>query len=85
LIVNLYKLNLRELFEILYERLGNGVQRAVRLTTAREVDVRDTISKDKFAVAGKTIQHKRKPLIALDIAGSLEELVQHRADQISRR
>ena len=55
LIVNLDKLDLGELFEIFDKRLGNGIKRAVRLATAREVDMRNTVGKRKFAVAGKAI------------------------------
>ncbi len=55
LIINLDKLDLGELFEIFDKRLGNGIKRAVRLATAREVDMRNAVGKRKFAVAGKTI------------------------------
>jgi len=55
LIVNLDELNFWELFEILHDRLGDGVQCAVRLTTAREIDVRDTVCIFELGVSGKAI------------------------------
>ena len=81
-VVDLDKLNLGELFEIYHQRAGDGVQRAIRLTTAREIDVRNTIGKCEFAVTSKTVEHERKSLVAFNITGSFEIFVEHRANQV---
>jgi hypothetical protein len=47
--------------------------------------VRDTVGVGEPAIPRETIQHKRKSLIAFNIAWTLEEFIQHRADQILRR
>ena len=75
LIVDLDELDLGELFEVLDKRLGNGIERAVRLTTAGEVDVCNTIGKGKFAVTSKAIKHKCETFVAFDIAGTFEEFI----------
>ena len=74
-IVDLDKLNLRELFEILRERLRDSVKCAVRLAVACEINVCNTICKDKFAVTRKTVEHKPKPLIPFNIARTLEVFI----------
>ena len=56
-IVNLDELNFRELFEIFHERARDGIKRAIRLTIAHKIDMRDTIGKHKFAVTVETVQH----------------------------
>ena len=81
-VVDLDKLNLGELFEIYHQRAGDGIQRAIRLTTAREIDMRDAIGKYEFAVTGKTVEHECKSLVAFNIAGSFEIFIEYRADQI---
>ena len=83
LVVDFDELNFRELLEVLDERLGNGVECAVRLAVAAEVDIRNTIGVGQFAIAGKAVQYKRQSLVAFDIAGTLEEFIQHRADKVS--
>jgi hypothetical protein len=75
-------LNFRELFEIFRERAGDGIERAIRLATARKIDVRNAISKYKFAIAGEAIEHEGESLIAFDIAGTFEEFIQDAADQV---
>jgi len=55
LVVNLDELNLRELLEVLYQRLGNGVKRAVRLAITNEVNMRNTIGKGKLAITCKPV------------------------------
>lgn len=84
MIVDLDELDVRELLEVRHERTGNGIERAVRLTIAREVDMGDTIREGEPAVACETIQHESKPLIAFHVAGTFEEFIQHRADEVLR-
>ena len=42
----------------------------------------NAIGKCKFAVTGETIEHEGESLVALDIAGTLEVFIKHRANQI---
>ena len=75
-------MNFGELFEVEREWERDGIERAVRLTTTREIYMRDAIGKCQFAVASETIEHEGKSLVALDIAGTLEVFIEHGADQI---
>ena len=81
-IVNFHELNFRELFEIFHERARDGVERAVRLATAREVYMRDTIGKCNFVVASESVEHEGEPLVAFDAAGTFEIFIEHCANQI---
>jgi len=74
-IIDLDELNLRELFEILSERLRDGIKCTVRLAIACEIHLGNTICNDKFAVTRKTIQHKPQPLIPFYIARAFEEFI----------
>ncbi len=82
MIVDLDKLNLRELFEIRHQWTGNGVKRPVRLAIARQINVCNAIRKHKSAVAGEAIVYHRKPLIALHVTGTLEEFIEHGIDRV---
>ena len=82
MIVYLDELNLRELFEIRHDRLRDGIQRAIRLTTAREIDVRDAVCIFEFAVPGEAVEHECETLVAFHIAGTLEVFIEHGANQI---
>ncbi len=84
-IIDLHELHFRELFEVLHERARNGIERAVRLTTASQVDMRHAIGKCQFAVTGETVEHESEALIAFDIAGTFEIFIEHRTDQILGR
>ena len=75
-------MNFRELLEIEHKRERDGIERTVRLATAREIDMRDTIGKDKFAITVETIEHKRESLVAFDIARSFEVFIEDSTDQI---
>ncbi len=44
--------------------------------------MRDAIGIFDFAVAGESVQHEGKPLIALHVAGTFEEFIERRADEI---
>jgi len=78
-------LYLGELFEIEHKRPRNGIERAVRLTTASQINMRHTVSKCQFAVTGKAVEHQGESLVAFDIARTLEKFIQYSADQIFRR
>lgn len=54
------------------------------MTRAREIDVRDAVGIFDAAVAGKSVQHERKSLIAFHTAGTFEEFIERRADKIER-
>lgn len=82
MIVYLDELDFRELFEVRHDRLCNGIQRAVRLTTTREIDVCNAACIFEFSVSGETIKHERETLIALHIARTFEVFIENRADQI---
>ena len=81
-IVDLDELHFGELLEILRERLCDVIQRAIGLALPDEIDMRHTIGIGKAAVAGETIEYQRESLVPFDIAGTLEELIEHRAEQI---
>jgi hypothetical protein len=42
----------------------------------------DAIGVFDFAVTGEAVEHKREPLIALHVAGTLEIFIEHGTDQI---
>jgi hypothetical protein len=48
-------LHFGELLEVLHERYGDVIQRAVRLALTREVDVGDAVGIFDFAVAGEAV------------------------------
>ena len=75
-------MNFGELFEVEHQRERDGVKRAVRLAAAREIHMRDSIGKGKFAIAIETIEHKRESLVAFDSARSFEVFIEDGADQI---
>ena len=52
------------------------------MATAHEINMRNTIGKDKFAIAVETIEHKRESLVAFDIARSFEVFIEDSTDQI---
>ena len=75
-------MNFRELFEIEHQWKRDGVERAIRLTTAHKIHMRDAIGKGKFAVAGESIEHERESLVTFDSARTFEVFIETRADQI---
>lgn len=75
-------MNFGELFEVEHQRERDGVERAVRLATAREVDMHNTISKSDLAVACETVEHERESLVAFDSARTFEVFIEDGADQI---
>lgn len=78
LIVNLDELKLAELFQVGHQRLRDRIERAVRLAVPCQIDMHPTIRKNHVLIAGKAVVDHGKPLIALHIAWTLEELIQHR-------
>ena len=83
LIVDLDILNIGKLFEILHDRTRDGIQRAIGLTRAAEIDMRNTVSIFDFAIAGKTVEHQGKTLIALDTHRTLEIFIEDGTNNIS--
>jgi hypothetical protein len=77
-------LNIRELFEVEHQRLGDRIERAVRLTCAFEINVRDAISVTQAVVASEAVEDQGETLIAFHIAWAFEKFVEHTADQILR-
>lgn len=84
MIVNLDVLNIGELFEVLHDRAGDGVERAVGLAGTGEVNVRHAISIFDLAVAVETVEHEGESLFALDPDRTLEIFIEHGADDIAR-
>ena len=78
-VVDLDELHFGELLEIFHQRTRDVVERAVRLASARQVNMCNPIRKGKFAVAREAIEDQCEYLITFDIAGSFEELIEHRA------
>jgi len=76
-IINFDELHFGELFEVLGQRAGDVVQRAIRLATTGQIHMGDTIGKHKFAVTGETIEYEGEALIAFHIARAFEEFVDH--------
>ena len=52
------------------------------MTTTHEIDMRNAIGECEFAIAGKTVEHEGKSLVAFDIAWTFEIFIEHGADQI---
>ena len=65
--------------------MRNRVQRSIRLAMTNKINIHYTVSIGYFAVAGEAIKYKGESLIALYVARTFEEFIQHRADQILRR
>lgn len=82
MIIDLDELNIGELFEVEDQRACDVVERAIGLTVAREVDVRNTISIFEFAVTSEAIEDEGDAFIALDTAGTFEKFVEDAADQV---
>lgn len=82
LIVDLDKLNIRELFEVDGQRARDGIERAVRLAVPGEVDVRDAVGIFESAVAGEAVEDEREPGVAFHVAGTFEEFVQRRPNEV---
>jgi|GEM_PF-3251477 len=85
LIINLDELNLGELFEIRHQRTRNGVKRPVRLAVPAEIDMHPPISKDKPAIACKTIKYQAESLVSFHITGTFEELIEDSSHALFRR
>ncbi len=75
-IVDLDELNFGELFEIQHERACDGIERAIRLAVADEIDMRDTIGERQFAITRETVGHNGEPLVAFDIARTFEIFIE---------
>ena len=54
------------------------------MTTAREIHMRNAISKSQFAITRETIEHERQSLVAFNIAGTFEKFIKRTTDEILR-
>ena len=70
------------MLEILRERLCDVVQRAIGLALPGQIHMRHAIGIGQAAVAREAVEHQRETAVAFDIAGSLEEFIEDRAEQI---
>lgn len=84
-VVEFDELHFGELFEVRHERQRNVVERAIRLTRAQEINMRDAVRKFDAAVASESVRDERQTLIALESVGTFEEFIQRGADEIARR
>jgi hypothetical protein len=84
LVVDLDELNVGELLEVDGQRAGDGVERAVGLAGAGQVDMRHAVGEFESAVACKAVQDQGKPIVPFHIAGTFEELVQDSPDEVLR-
>lgn len=75
-------MNFWKLFEVEHQRERDGVERTVRLATAREIDMRDTIGKGELAIASEAVEHERESLVAFDIARTFEVFIEDGTNQI---
>ena len=75
LVIDLDKLNFRELFEVCHQRIRNRIKRPIRLTIPGQINMHASIRKNKPAVACKAIEYESKSLVPLHIAWTFEELV----------
>jgi hypothetical protein len=82
LIIDLYKLDVGELFEVERERACDVVERAVGLAVPREINMGNAIGIFELAIACKAVEDEGKALVAFNIAGSFEKFVQDPADQV---
>lgn len=82
LVINLDELDLRELLEARHQCVCNVVQCAIRLAAAHQIDMQAAIDKLQSAVAGKTVVDQRQTLVALHVAGTFEEFIEHRIDNV---
>ena len=79
LVIDFDKLYFGELFEIFGQWACNVVERAIGLTFANQIHVRNAICKSKFAITGETVEDEGESLIAFYIAGTLEKFIEHGA------
>ena len=82
MIIDLDKLNLRELFEVRHQRTSDCVQCTIRLTIAHKINMHATVRKDNVAIACKAVEYRCKPLISFNATRTLEELIEHRIDNV---
>jgi len=85
LIVDLDELDLGELLEIRHKRARDRVERPIGLAAPGKINVYDAIRKGDFVITREAIKHKAKPLVALDVTGTFEIFIEHRADEVLRR
>ena len=82
LVVDFDKLHFGELFEIFCQRTRDVVERAIRLAGTGQIDMGNAVGEGESAVAGETVEDQRESLITLNIAGTLEEFIEHRTQEV---
>jgi hypothetical protein len=82
LIIDLNKLDLRELLEAQHQWARDVVQRSVRLAIPGEGYIYPAVTELYFFIACKTIPDQGKTPVPLDITRSLEELVEDGMDDL---
>lgn len=70
------------MFEVGFQGLEDCIRHAVRLAIAREIHAQNSIGKDSFAITRKTVEDGDQTIVALSLAGTFEEFIKDRADQI---
>ena len=73
------------MFEVRREGTRDRVQRAIGLAAAGEKYMYDAVGVFDLTIAGEAVEHEGKTLVALHVAWTFEEFIEHRADQILRR
>ena len=84
MIVDLDVLNIGKLFEVLRDRARDGIERAVGLTCAGEVNMRHAIGIFEFAIAGEAIEHEGKSLVAFNADRTMNGVIEHGANDVPR-
>jgi hypothetical protein len=81
-VVDFDELHFGELFEIFSQWTRDVVERTIRLAAAHQIYMGNAIRKGKFTVTRETVEDQCQTPIPFDIAGSFEEFIEHRAQQI---
>ena len=82
LVINLDKLDVRELFEAQHQWTRDIVKCAIRLATTSQIDMNTAIRNLNSAIACKTVADHRKTLVTFHAARSLEEFIEHCIDNV---
>jgi hypothetical protein len=75
---------IRELFQCDGQRLGNTVRSTIRCAVAVQINVRDPVLENQFAVTGKSVRNQSQTLIPLPFRRPLEEFLQDAAENVGR-
>ena len=70
------------MFEARHQRARDVIQRAIRNTISSQVHIHTTIRKLHFTVPRKPIGNHCQSLVPLHVAGTLEEFIKDRIDNM---